>query len=164
MQPENNLPQSGLPPVDQGVQRSVEQPAGSGGQRGGRNGRRRTPDREIPIFPGGVDRMTGDDPSSTELLNRWLDGDAPESAMLATRDGDDAVDLWNKIHDEAELLRNRTTPLYVHKRIMDSLPNDLYQKRLPWYRRPISLNPLLLVLLAAALVVIGVVVARMLMQ
>jgi hypothetical protein len=148
MQPHKNFPQS-EPPV-----------TGENGTGGRRMGRRRTPDREVPIFAD----VTGVDQSSSELLNRWLDGDVPESAMLSTSDGDEAVDLWNKIHDEAELLRNRTTPLYVHKRIMDSLPEDLYKRRLPWYRRPVSVNPLLLVVLAVGLVVVGVAVARMLMQ
>lgn len=148
MQPDKNTPD--FRPSDFG--------RGNGGRRGG-SGRRKTPDREVPIFsPTGAEGE-----GSSELLNRWLDGDVPESALLATESGDEAVELWNKIHDEAELLRNRTTPLYVHKRIMDSLPDDLYQRRLPWYKRPISFNPMLFVVVAAGLLVGGAVVATLLM-
>ncbi len=122
-------------------------------QSGDRPVRRRTPDREVPIF------SENRSPSS-EVLDQWLDGDVSDSVMLATDDGDDTVDLWNKIHDEAELLRSRKTPLYVHKRIMDSLPDDLYRKRVPWYRRPVPVNPMLLIAIALGLVALGVAIMK----
>jgi len=106
-------------------------------------------DREVPIpavhYP--------------SLLNQWLDGDVPMEAAKSERGGGDAVDLWTKINDEAEVLRSRTTPLYVHKRIMDSLPADTYKK--PWYRRAVAMTPLALVAAAAALVGVGAIVARL---
>jgi hypothetical protein len=70
------------------------------------------------------------------------------------------VDLWNKIHDETETLRSRTTPLYVHKRIMDSLPDDAYRLTRPWYRRPVTLQPAGLIAAAAALIALGVILAQ----
>lgn len=94
------------------------------------------------------------------LLHQWLDGDATVSVIRASTGGEDAVDLWTRINDEAELLRSRTTPLYVHKRIMDSLPADPYRVHQRWYRRPVSLNPLGILAAAAALVGLGALVAR----
>jgi hypothetical protein len=108
-------------------------------------------DREVPIH---TDKMS-------VLLNQWLDGEVTAATVKAASGGDDAVDLWNKIHDETELLRGRTTPLYVHKRIMDSLPDDLYRRRQPWYRRSIALNSVVLMAAALALIGIGVVIARL---
>lgn len=109
------------------------------------------PDREVPLPTGGA-------PAS--LLHEWLDGDVSASVMQAAPGGNDTVDLWNKIHDEAETLRSRTTPLYVHKRIMDSLPADAYGLNRPWYRRPVPLNPPALLAAAAVLLGLGVLIAR----
>lgn len=106
-------------------------------------------DREVPI------------PAvhSRSLLNQWLDGDVSMKVAQSEPGGGDAVDLWTKINDEAEVLRSRTTPLYVHKRIMDALPTDTYRK--PWYRRSVALSPVALVAAAAVLVAVGVLVARL---
>ncbi len=109
------------------------------------------PDREVPLPNSG----------STSVLHQWLDGDVSVAVVRATQGGNDTVDLWNKIHDEAETLRSRTTPLYVHKRIMDSLPEDTYRGHHPWYRRTVALNPATLLVAAAALLGIGAVVAHM---
>jgi hypothetical protein len=70
------------------------------------------------------------------------------------------VDLWNKIHDEAETLRSRTTPLYVHKRIMDSLPDDTYRGHHPWYKRSISMSPAVMIAAAAVLLALGALIAH----
>lgn len=111
---------------------------------------RRTPDREVPIPNSG----------GPALLNQWLDGDVSVAVLRATPGGNDAVDLWNKIHDEAETLRSRTTPLYVHKRIMDSLPDDKYRGQLPWYKRSINMNPAALIAAAVVLLGIGAIIAH----
>lgn len=107
-------------------------------------------DREVPL-PVGV---------TPSLLHQWLDGDVKLSVMRATPGGDEAVDLWTKIHDEAETLRSRTTPLYVHKRIMDSLPDDSYRLKQPWYKRAVAMNPAVLVAGAVALVIFGALIAH----
>ena len=107
------------------------------------------PDREVPL-PG----------AAPSLLHQWLDGDVATAIFRATPGGDEAVDLWNKIHDEAETLRSRTTPLYVHKRIMDALPDDKYRVDQPWYRRPIPMNPAVLAVVAVVLIALGAIIAR----
>jgi hypothetical protein len=110
----------------------------------------RAPDREVPIPNSG----------GTALLHQWLDGDVSVAVVRATPGGNDAVDLWTKIHDEAETLRSRTTPLYVHKRIMDSLPDDTYRGHHPWYKRSITMNPAVMIAAAAVLLALGAIIAH----
>lgn len=112
---------------------------------------RHLPDREVPVPNNGA----------ASVLHQWLDGDIGVAVVRASQGGNDAVDLWTKIHDEAETLRSRTTPLYVHKRIMDSLPDDTYRGHHPWYKRSIALTPAILIGGAAALIAIGMMVAQM---
>ena len=107
------------------------------------------PDREVPVPNSGA----------TSVLHQWLDGDVNVSVIRASQGGNDAVDLCTKIHDEAETLRSRTTPLYVHKRIMDALPDDTYSGRHRWYKRSISLNPAVMIAAAIALLGIGAIIA-----
>lgn len=115
---------------------------------------RHLPDREVPLPNTGA----------VSVLHQWLDGDVGVAVVRASQGGNDAVDLWTKIHDEAETLRSRTTPLYVHKRIMDSLPDDKYRGHHPWYKRSIAMNPAVLIAAAVVLVAIGVVVAGMMLR
>ncbi|CAN5658422.1 hypothetical protein BH23GEM1_BH23GEM1_06120 [soil metagenome] len=42
--------------------------------------------------------------------------------------------IWDKINDEAEMLRSRTTPAYMKQRIMDALPEKPEPAK-PWYKR-----------------------------
>jgi hypothetical protein len=117
------------------------------------NGNAFTPrpsDREVPLPASG----------GTSVLHQWLDGDVGVAVVRATPGGNDAVDLWTKIHDEAETLRSRTTPLYVHKRIMDSLPDDKYHGNQPWYKRSVALSPVAIFAAAAALLGIGAAIAQ----
>ncbi|MEO6778211.1 MAG: hypothetical protein ABI194_02070 [Gemmatimonadaceae bacterium] len=115
---------------------------------------RHMPDCEVPLPTS----------ATTSVLHQWLDGDVSAAVVRASQGGNDAVDLWTKIHDEAETLRSRTTPLYVHKRIMDSLPDDKYQGHNPWYKRPIKMNPAVLIGGAVVLVAIGIAVAQMILK
>ncbi len=46
----------------------------------------------------------------------------------------DKSPLWDKINDEAEMLRSRTTPVYMKQRIMDALP-EAPEPSKPWYKR-----------------------------
>lgn len=140
-----NAPGDGVLPGD--IQ-PPDRPAAGWPRAGGSDGAA-LPDREVPL-PG----------SAPALLHQWLDGDVGVAVVKATPGGNEAVDLWNKIHDEAETLRSRTTPLYVHKRIMEALPDDTYRMHQPWYRRPVVMNPGVLMGAAAALLGLGAVIAR----
>jgi len=46
----------------------------------------------------------------------------------------DKAAVWDKINDEAEMLRRRTTPVYMKQRIMDALP-EAPESAKPWYKR-----------------------------
>lgn len=46
----------------------------------------------------------------------------------------DKAAVWEKINDEAEMLRQRTTPVYMKQRIMDALP-EAPEPAKPWYKR-----------------------------
>lgn len=113
----------------------------------GRATSRHLPDREVPLPTS----------ATTSVLHQWLDGDVSATVVRASQGGNDAVDLWTKIHDEAETLRSRTTPLYVHQRIMDSLPDDTYQGHNPWYKRSVKMTPGVLAAVGAVLIAIGAV-------
>lgn len=130
------------------------QPSRSNGSEKADRLSRRQPDREVPIPNSG----------GTATLHRWLDGEVSVAVLRATQGGNDAADLWTKIHDEAETLRSRTTPLYVHKRIMDSLPEDKYHGNQHWYKRPISVNPAVMIAAAAVLLSIGAFIAHMVIK
>lgn len=69
-------------------------------------------------------------------------------------------DVWAKIDADVEELRTRKTPLYVHKRIMDSLPDDLYGNKVPWYRKPVVLSPLSLISTIIGAIVLGMLFCR----
>jgi hypothetical protein len=70
-------------------------------------------DREVPLpaAPGHA------------ALHDWLDGDI-EQSRVRDAEGEQQVDLWNKINAETRMLRSRTTPVHVQKAIMSALPNE----------------------------------------
>ena len=111
-------------------------------------------DREVPVSPPGSRRET------PLVVQKWLDGEATLSMVEASPGGQESAEIWTRINTEAELLRTRTTPLYVHKRIMESLPNDLHRVDRPWYSRSVALNPITLAVAAAALLGVGAFIAR----
>ncbi len=49
----------------------------------------------------------------------------PEAGVPGGDESDPPPDseLWKKINDETEMLRRRTTPMYVQQRILSSLPD-----------------------------------------
>lgn len=60
-------------------------------------------------------------PPATPAVQAWLDGDVPREG-LATADEQETADLWARINQEAETLRQRHTPIHVQSRILSSLP------------------------------------------
>lgn len=46
----------------------------------------------------------------------------------------DKAAVWERINDEAGMLRSRTTPVYMKQRIMDALPEKPEPAK-PWYKR-----------------------------
>ena len=87
---------------------SVRKPHGKGG------GDSRVMDREVPLssIP------------DHAALHDWLDGEIEHSRARET-EGTSQIDLWTRINAETEMLRKRTTPVYVQKAIMSALPDEL---------------------------------------
>ena len=103
-------------------------------------------DREVPLAS-----STG-----TDLVNQWLDGELPESAVGNPR----RVALWNQINAEAAERRQATAPVGMTERIMQALPSvepELAADMAPatWWNKPIEITPAIAVAAAASLLVIG---------
>src|SRR5688572_9100206 len=101
-------------------------------------------DREVPL--GGT--------ATSEIINRWLDGDTPEPVALQ---GDSArqVDLWRRIEEESERRRHMVTPAHVKAQIMAALPTELPQMALPWWKKSFHVSPVVALAAAAGLVALG---------
>ena len=101
-------------------------------------------DREVPL----------ENAASSDIINRWLDGDLPEPTNLR---GDAArhVDFWRRIGEETEVRRHMVTPAHVQAQIMAALPSSAPQLAEPWWKRPISVSPTTAIAAAAGLVALG---------
>ena len=101
-------------------------------------------DREVPL----------ENSPSSDLINLWLDGDAPEPTHLR---GDAArqVDLWRRIGEETATRRHMATPVHVQAQIMAALPSTAPMAAEPWYKRPITVTPATAIAAAAGLVALG---------
>ena len=103
-------------------------------------------DREVPL--------DGTATATSEMINRWLDGEAPEPVAL-NADTARQVDLWRRIEQESERRRQMVTPAHVTAQIMAALPADVPQMEAPWWKKPIQVSPVVALAAAAGLVAIG---------
>ena len=101
-------------------------------------------DKEVPL--GGT--------ATSEMINRWLDGEAPEPVALSTESARQ-VDLWRRIEEESERRRHLVTPAHVKAQIMAALPADAPQIALPWWKKSIQVSPVVALAAAAGLVALG---------
>ncbi|HEY9514938.1 MAG TPA: hypothetical protein VIQ74_04590 [Gemmatimonadaceae bacterium] len=102
-------------------------------------------DREVPI--GG---------HSAPSIHAWLDGEISESSVRrgdAVRD----VDFWLRIEREVEVRREMKTPAHVYQQIMESLPMAA-PRATPWWRRTLTVSPMLAAAAAVTAVAVGVVI------
>lgn len=101
-------------------------------------------DREVPLAS----------TATSDVINRWLDGETAEPTMLR---GDAArhVEFWRRIGEETELRRHMVTPAHVQARIMEALPHVATQNAAPWYRKNVELSAGLALAAAAGLLAIG---------
>lgn len=106
-------------------------------------------DREVPLAP-----------VSTDVVNRWLDGEAAEPTNLR---GDAArtVEFWKKLGEETERRRHMVTPAHLQERIMAALP-PLATTVTPWYRKELHFSAVALVTGAVVLFALGLLVASIL--
>jgi hypothetical protein len=101
-------------------------------------------DREVPL--GGT--------TTSEMINSWLDGDAPEPAAVNAESGRQ-IDLWRRIEQESERRRHLVTPAHVKAQIMAALPADVPHVALPWWKKSIQVSPFVALAAAAGLVALG---------
>jgi hypothetical protein len=101
-------------------------------------------DREVPL--GGT--------ATSEMINSWLDGEAPEPAALNAESARH-VDLWRRIEEESERRRRIVTPAHVKAQIMAALPAEVPQATLPWWKKSIQVSPIVALAAAAGLVALG---------
>ncbi len=101
-------------------------------------------DREVPLGS----------TATSEAINSWLDGDAPEPTAVSA-DAARQVDLWRRIEQESERRRHMVTPAHVKAQIMAALPADLPQMAMPWYKKSIRVSPVVAIAAAAGLVALG---------
>jgi len=100
-------------------------------------------DREVPL--------AGDPRTAT--LNAWLDGEVPENEAR-TRAGARDVDFWLRIEKEVEVRREMKTPVHVFSQIMEALP-DAAPAALPWYKRQVTVSPMVAMAATAGAVAVG---------
>ena len=103
-------------------------------------------DREVPISSSGT--------ATSEMINAWLDGDAPEPAAVNAESARQ-IDFWRRIEQESERRRHMVTPAHVTAQIMAALPADVPQVAAPWWKKPIQVSPVVAIATAAGLVALG---------
>lgn len=111
-------------------------------------------DREVPLTSH----------ATTDVINRWLDGETTEPAGLR---GDAArtVEFWRRIGEETDRRRRMATPAYLPAKIMAALPTvDAPRTSAAWWRRDTRLSPGLLIAAAAGLIALGALVASFLIS
>lgn len=116
------------------------------------SGARPLADREVPLG--------GQTVSAT--INAWLDGEVPESAVrhgVMARD----VEFWKRIENEVEVRREMKTPVHVYHQIMDALPEAAPQAQ-PWWKREMTVSPLVAMAAAASAIAVGAALAAMLLR
>lgn len=116
------------------------------------SGARPLADREVPL--GGQ--------AMSATIDAWLDGEVPESAVrhgVMARD----VEFWKRIEREVEVRREMKTPVHVYQQIMESLPESAPQA-LPWWKRQMTVSPLMALAAAAGAIAVGAALAAMLLH
>lgn len=136
--------QSGPESADRSSARETPGP----GQRGRQPQPAPLSDREVPI---GVAR-------TSDLMHAWLDGEAPESAVMGTESARH-VDFWKRLDRDLEVRRMMQTPSHLQEKIMNALPQATPSVAVaPWWSRPIEVSPVAVAAAAAGLLALGAIV------
>ena len=121
--------------------------------------RSRKPQENAPIIGDREVPLSG---TSTELINRWLDGESAEPTGLR---GDAArhVDFWRQVGEETDRRRRMVTPAHVPAQIMAAIKQETVAARetaatsmeLRWYKRTFQLSAVVALAAAAGLLALG---------
>ena len=105
-------------------------------------------DREVPL----------NSHATTEVINRWLDGDTTEPTGLR---GDAArtVEFWRRIGEETDRRRRMATPVHLQDKIMAALPPLDTAKSVPLHRRDLRKSAGMILATVAGLIALGALVA-----
>jgi hypothetical protein len=104
----------------------------------------RMADREVPI------ELT----RTPDLVHAWLDGEIPESSVRGA-EAVRHVEFWKRLDNDLETRRQAHAPVDLTERIMAVLPATAPRLVMPWWHRPIEMNPLAVAAAAAGLLALG---------
>lgn len=107
-------------------------------------------DREVPLAP----------VASTDVINRWLDGELPEPTDLRG-DAARSVEFWRRLGEETDKRRRMATPAHLSAKIMAALPPvSARQVEEAWWRKDLRLTPTIALAAAGGLFMLGVLCAQ----
>ena len=102
-------------------------------------------DREVPLAP----------IATSDVVNRWLDGELPEPAGLRG-DAARSVEFWRRIGEETDRRRQMVTPAHVSSRIMAALPPvETSSMVSPALKKTLQISPITAVAAGVGLFALG---------
>jgi hypothetical protein len=117
---------------------------------------------ETPDVPAPEKKIYRKTPPATPAVQAWLDGEQSREA-LGTPDEQETAELWARINNEAETLRQRHTPIHVQSRILSSLP-DIPVVREPLADEPAKLKPAVLAIGGIVILAVGALIGFMIVR
>ena len=109
-------------------------------------------DREVPLNPH----------RTPAVVQAWLDGEV-SMTEAARGEGAKDVEFWNRINEQAEARRHMRTPVHVQQRIMEAIPKGATPSvESGWMQKDSHLSNGALVMIGAAVLAVGIVVAMIL--
>ncbi len=101
-------------------------------------------DREVPIELA----------RTPDMVHAWLDGELSISALRGAESARH-VEFWSQVDQEVEERRQIHAPADLAERIMAALPDASPRTTTPWWGRRVTLNPVVLAIVSAALIALG---------
>ncbi|MFN8581696.1 MAG: hypothetical protein U0163_12060 [Gemmatimonadaceae bacterium] len=96
--------------------------------------------------------------ATSDVINRWLDGELPEPADLrgeAAR----SVEFWRRIGEETERRRHMVTPAHIPSKIMAALPPvESSRASTSSFRKPLQISPITAIAAAVGIFALGMLV------
>lgn len=105
-------------------------------------------DREVPLAP----------VATSEVVNRWLDGEVPEPTGLRG-DAARSVEFWRRVGEETDRRRHMVTPAHVSANIMAALPPlEKARNVSPALKTTLQISPMTAIAAAVGLFALGMLV------